>query len=90
MIRWLGIGVLLLGVTGFTECYRPVGKGTGLPRHIRTLAILPLENPSLRFKVEQRLTAALVNETLRRSRSLLHHNILILLRSKGVDFIHGV
>ena len=71
MIRWLGIGVLLLGVTGFTECYRPAGRGTGLPKHIRTLAILPLENPSLRFKVEQRLTAALVNEALRRSRSLM-------------------
>ena len=70
MIRWLGIGILLLGVTGFTECYRPAGRGTGLPRHIRTLAILPLENPSLRFKVEQRLTAALVNEVLRRSSSL--------------------
>jgi hypothetical protein len=70
MVRWVGLALLLVVTSGFTECYRPVGKGTGLPRHIQTIAILPFENPSLRYKVEQRFAAALANELLRRSRAL--------------------
>ncbi len=62
--------VLLLGVSGFTECYKPAGQGNNLPKHIKTLAIPPFQNPSLRFKVEQRFTAAMVDEALRRARSL--------------------
>lgn len=63
-------GLLLLTVSGYTECYKPVGRGDGLPKHIKTLAIPPFQNPSLRFKVEQRFTSAMVDEALRRSRSL--------------------
>lgn len=62
--------LLLLVVSGYTECYKPVGRGDGLPKHIKTLAIPPFQNPSLRFKVEQRFTSAMVDEALRRSRSL--------------------
>ena len=61
---------LLLLTCSFTECYKPVGRGDGLPKHIKTLAIPPFQNPSLRFKVEQRFTAAMVDEALRRARSL--------------------
>jgi hypothetical protein len=62
--------VLLLSVSGYTECYKPVGRGDGLPKHIKTLAIPPFQNPSLRYKVEQRFTSAVIDEAIRRSRSL--------------------
>ncbi len=63
-------GLLLLITSGYTECYKPAGHGDGLPKHIKTLAIPPFQNPSLRFKVEQRFTSAVVDEALRRARSL--------------------
>jgi len=68
--RGLAVGLLMMTATGFTECYKPAGRGDALPKHIRTLAIPPFQNPSLRFKVEQRFTAAMVDEALRRSRAL--------------------
>jgi hypothetical protein len=61
---------LLLSVSGYTECYGPAGRGGGLPKHIKTLAIPPFQNPSLRYKVEQRFTSAVVDEAVRRARSL--------------------
>ena len=61
---------LLLSVCGYTECYKPAGRGDGLPKHIKTLAIPPFQNPSLRYKVEQRFTSAMMDEALRRARSL--------------------
>src|SRR5262249_6607508 len=64
------LAALLLSVCGYTECYKPVGRGGGLPAYIKTLAVPPFQNPSLRFKVEQRFTAAVIDEALRRSRSL--------------------
>lgn len=64
------LGILVLLTCSYTECYKPAGRGDGLPKHIKTLAIPPFQNPSLRFKVEQRFTAAMVDEALRRARSL--------------------
>jgi len=61
---------LLLSVSGYTECYRPTGRGDGLPKHIKTLAIPAFQNPSLRYKVEQRFTSAVVDEAVRRARSV--------------------
>src|SRR5262245_21759255 len=61
---------LLLSVSGFRECYGPAGRGDGLPKHIKTLAIMPFQNPSLRYKVEQRFTSAVIDEAIHRSRSL--------------------
>ncbi|HQR34267.1 MAG TPA: LptE family protein [Blastocatellia bacterium] len=68
--RIIAYGILLLLTCSFTECYKPVGRGDGLPKHIQTLAIPPFQNPSLRFKVEQRFTSAVVDEVLRRARAL--------------------
>ena len=68
--RIVFLAAMLLAVSGYTECYKPVGRGDGLPKHIKTLAIPPFQNPSLRFKVEQRFTAAMVDEALRRARSI--------------------
>src|SRR5262249_43605803 len=39
-------------------------------KHIKTLAIPAFQNESLRYKVEQRFTSAMIDEVLRRSRSL--------------------
>src|SRR5215510_3472452 len=64
------LAALLLSVCGYTECYKPVGQGGGLPKHIKTLAVPAFQNPSLRFKVEQRFTSAVIDEALRRARSL--------------------
>jgi hypothetical protein len=66
--------MIVLMACGFTECYRPVGRsgdgaGGWLPGHIRTIGVPPFQNPSLRFKVEQRFTGAVIDEILRRSRS---------------------
>jgi hypothetical protein len=64
------LAALLLSVSGYTECYRPTGRGDGLPKHIKTLAVPPFQNPSLRYKVEQRFTSAVVDEAVHRARSL--------------------
>jgi hypothetical protein len=65
----ISFAALLLAVSGYTECYSTKGGG-GLPKHIKTLAIPAFQNPSLRYKVEQRLTAAVVDEAVRRARSI--------------------
>jgi lipopolysaccharide assembly LptE-like protein len=61
---------LLLSVSGFRECYGPAGRGGGLPKHIKTLAVPAFQNHALRYKVEQRFTSAVVDEAVRRARSL--------------------
>jgi hypothetical protein len=69
-LRLLWCLALLLLTSSFTECYKPAGRGENLPSHIHTLAIPPFQNQALRFKVEQRVTAAMIDEALRRARSL--------------------
>jgi len=64
------LSFILLLTCGYTECYRPAGSGEALPKHIKTVAIPAFQNPSLRFKVEQRFTAAMIDEAQRRARSL--------------------
>lgn len=61
---------LLVFICGFKDCYKQVGKGEALPKHIQTIAIPPFLNPGLRYKVEQRFTAAMIDEVLRRQRAL--------------------
>lgn len=69
-MRIIGYTMLLILTSGFTECYRPVGRGDWLPRHIKTVGIPPFQNETQRFKVEQRFTGAMIDEVLRRGRSL--------------------
>ncbi len=68
--RAISLLSLLLLTSSFTECYKPVGRGDALPKHIKTLAIPAFQNEALRFKVEQRFTDTMVNEVLRRARAL--------------------
>ncbi|MBA2502742.1 MAG: hypothetical protein H0V27_07660 [Pyrinomonadaceae bacterium] len=70
-VRTLAFAALLIGATGFTECYKPV-TDTGLPKRIRTIAVpaFQLENNALRYRVETRFTEAVINEIIRRGRGL--------------------
>lgn len=60
---------VLLFVSGFKECYKPVTK-SGLPERIKTIAVPPFENKALRYKVESRFTDATVRELIKRGRGL--------------------
>ncbi len=50
--------------------YRRAGTGESLPEHIHTIAVPAFQNTSLRYKVEQRFTQAVMEEILRRGRRL--------------------
>jgi Lipopolysaccharide-assembly len=60
---------LLLFVSGFKECYKPVTKNQ-LQTRIRTVAVPAFQNQALRYKIEHRFTAAVINEVVRRGRGL--------------------
>jgi hypothetical protein len=63
--------LMLLFVTGFAECYKPVTKNQ-LPSRIRTVAVpaFQMEGNALRYKIEHRFTEAVINEIVRRGRKL--------------------
>lgn len=63
------LAVVLIFVSGFTECYKPVTKNQ-LPKHIRTVAVPAFQNNALRYKIESRFTEAVINEIVRRGRGL--------------------
>lgn len=67
--RVVALPVLLLCVSGFTECYKPVTKNQ-LPTRIRTVAVPAFQNQALRYKIEHRFTEAVINEVVRRGRGL--------------------
>lgn len=62
---------LVLMVSGFTECYKPV-TSTGLPKHIRSIAVpaFQFEARALRYRVSSRFTDAVTKEIIRRGRGL--------------------
>ena len=80
--RFTILVALLLLSCSFKECYKQAGKGDALPQHIKTLAIPAFQNPSLRFKVEQRFTAAMIDEVLRRQRTLQ-----VVAKAEGADAV---
>ena len=61
--------VLLLFVSGFAECYKPVTKNQ-LPTHIKTVAVPAFQNDALRYKIESRFTDAVIDELIHRGRGL--------------------
>lgn len=69
--RGAGLVALLLFVSGFTECYRPVTE-TGLPAHIKRVAVpaFQFEARGLRYRVESRFTDAVSKELIRRGGGL--------------------
>ena len=70
-LRALTGACLLISVSGFTECYKPV-TGTGLPKRIKTIAVpvFQVEARALRYKVETRFTEAVTREIIRRGKNL--------------------
>jgi hypothetical protein len=61
--------LMLLFVSGFAECYKPVTKNQ-LPSRIRTVAVPAFQNNALRFKIESRFTGAVIDELVHRGRGL--------------------
>lgn len=57
---------LMLDVCG----YHQAGKGKSLPKNIKTIAIPAFKNSSLKYRVEQRFTRAVMEEVLRRARGI--------------------
>ncbi|MGB8510645.1 MAG: LptE family protein [Pyrinomonadaceae bacterium] len=55
--------------SGFRGCYKPVTR-SGLPNHIRTVAVPAFQNNALRYKIESRFTDAVANEIIRRGKGL--------------------
>jgi len=50
--------------------YKPAGKGKSLPADIKTIAVPVFQNTSLKYRVEQRFTGAVIDEILKRARGL--------------------
>lgn len=67
--RLAALGVTLLFVSGFAECYKPVTKNQ-LPPHIKTVAVPAFQNSALRYKIEHRFTQAVMDELIHRGRGL--------------------
>ena len=63
---------LLLFVSGFTECYKPVTE-SGLPKNIKTIAVpaFQFEVEGARYRVESRFTEAVTKEIIKRGRGLI-------------------
>src|SRR4051812_30526760 len=61
--------IMLVWVSGFTECYKPIKKNQ-LPTRIRTIAVPAFQNQALRYKIEHRFTEAVSNEIIRRGRGI--------------------
>jgi len=67
--RAVALLTMLVFVSGFAECYKPVTKNQ-LPTRIRTVAVPAFQNQALRYKIEHRFTEAVINEVVRRGRGL--------------------
>jgi hypothetical protein len=67
--RTVALLAVLVFVSGFNECYKPVTKNQ-LPTRIRTIAVPAFQNQALRYKIEHRFTEAVINEIVRRGRGL--------------------
>src|ERR1044071_893769 len=73
--------VALLGLSGFTECYKPVTKSQ-LPPYIKTVAVPAFQNTALRFKIEHRFTEAVMTELIRRG-----HGLRVQSEREGADAV---
>jgi hypothetical protein len=69
LVRAAALSAVCLFASGFRECYKPVRK-SGLPEHVRTVAVPAFQNQALRYRVEHRFTDAVMNEIIRRGKGL--------------------
>lgn len=68
-VRLSALGIVVLLVSGFAECYKPVTKNQ-LPSHIRTVAVPSFQNNALRYQIGSRFTHAVITELIHRGRGL--------------------
>ncbi|MEJ7622652.1 MAG: LptE family protein [Pyrinomonadaceae bacterium] len=70
-LRFLCVIILVVAVTGFTDCYKPV-TNSGLPKNIKVVAVpaFQFEARGLRYRVESRFTEAVTREIIRRGNGL--------------------
>jgi len=80
-VRSFALLLLVMCASGYTECYKPVTK-TQLPPHIKTVAVPAFQNNALRFKIEHRFTAAVMNELIRRG-----HGLRVQSEREGADAV---
>ena len=69
VLRLSAFLLVLLFLSGFAECYKPITKNL-LPSRIKTVAVPAFQNNALRYKIESRFTEAVVNELIHRGRGL--------------------
>jgi Lipopolysaccharide-assembly len=69
LVRGGALALVVTFASGFRECYKPVRK-SGLPEHVRTVAVPAFQNQALRYKIEHRFTDAVMNEIIRRGKGL--------------------
>lgn len=68
MTRIFLVLLLICTCLGFGPCgYEKAGSGKALPDHIHTIAVQTFRNDSLRYRVEQKFTSAVIDELLHRS-----------------------
>ena len=69
--RLVAVIALLLFVSGFTDCYKPV-TNSGLPKNIKRIAVpaFQTEARGLRYRVGSRFTEAVSREIIRRGNGL--------------------
>jgi outer membrane lipopolysaccharide assembly protein LptE/RlpB len=68
--RGAPVVALLLLVSGTMQAgcgYHVAGRGATLPKQWKTITVLPLENRTTRYRIEDRLTEAVVRELLART-----------------------
>src|SRR6187431_321351 len=72
LVRIAALVGLLLSVSGFTDCYKPV-TSSGLPKHIKKVAVpaFQAEARGLRYRVDSRFTEAVTREIIRRGNGLI-------------------
>src|SRR6266849_691675 len=61
--------LVLMSVSGFSECYKPIAKSE-LPSHIHTVAVPAFQNNALRYKIEHRFTQAVMESIIKKGRGL--------------------
>ena len=81
VVRAAALAAVVLGASGFRECYKPVKK-PGLPGRVQTVAVPPFQNQALRYKIESRFTDAVAQELIRRGRGLKVQS-----RREGADVV---
>ncbi len=81
VVRVISLPVILLFVSGFGECYKPVTKSQ-MPAHIKTVAVPAFQNSALRFKIEHRFTEAVMKELIHRG-----HGLRVQSEREGADAV---